>query len=256
MNPILAARGLGVARGSHRLVDRLDLALVPGEIVAVVGPNGAGKSSLLATLAGLLPPAAGEIRLDGHPLTRMTRREIARLLGFLPQEIEDPYPATVLETALIGRHPHIGFWRWESAADVAKARSALRRVGLGDAVSRNIATLSGGERRRLAIAALLAQAPKVYLLDEPLDMLDLAYQSRFFKLLERLAKLAGVAVLVSLHDLGFAVRRSKRVILLDGKGRAEIGPPLLVLTARRLREVYGCAIRILEAEGMFFFLAD
>lgn len=256
MNSILAANGLTVQRGGRRLVERLDLALAPGEIVALVGPNGAGKSSLLATLAGLLAAAGGEVRLEGRALDRWSRRDIARRVGFLPQDTEDPYPATVIETALIGRHPHISFWRWESAADLAKAQAALRRVGLAAAAARSVATLSGGERRRLAIAALLAQAPRVYLLDEPMDMLDLAYQSRFFRLLERLARVTGIAALVSLHDLALAARHAQRVVLLDGRGRSEVGPPLKVLTAARLEAAYGCPVRILEAEGVRFFLAD
>src|SRR5699024_1749021 len=110
------------------LIERLDFALAPGELVCLVGPNGAGKSSLLTTLAGLAAPATGTIALDGRAVGNFTRRQVAQRMGFLPQDNDDPYPATVLETALIGRHPHIDFWRWESRADVAKARAALRRV--------------------------------------------------------------------------------------------------------------------------------
>ncbi|MGH8269425.1 MAG: ABC transporter ATP-binding protein, partial [Steroidobacteraceae bacterium] len=150
MKPLLECRQLAVERGRRRLVHALDFALAPGELIALVGPNGAGKSSLLATLAGLLPAVAGSILIDGETPETIPRKRLARHVGFLPQETDDPYPATVLETALIGRHPHIGFWRWESAGDVAKARAALRRVGLAAAADRQVASLSGGERRRLA----------------------------------------------------------------------------------------------------------
>lgn len=255
MNPLLGCTGLDVARGGRRLVERLDFALEPGEIVALVGPNGSGKSSLLATLAGLLTPTAGQVLLEGQALDTWSRRQIARRIGFLPQDTDDPYPATVLETALVGRHPHIAFWRWESAPDIAKTRAALRRVGLADAASRSVATLSGGERRRLAIAAIFAQAPRVYLLDEPLDMLDLAYQTRLLGLLERLTRLARVSIVISLHDLTVAARHARRVVLLDGRGQADIGPPRTVLNAPRLSAVYGCPIRIVEAEGLSFYQA-
>ncbi|MGH8427120.1 MAG: ABC transporter ATP-binding protein [Gammaproteobacteria bacterium] len=254
MNVLIECRGLGVVRGRRQLVEGFDFALAPGEVVGVVGPNGAGKSSLLATLAGLLPRGAGEVLLDGCSLERMPRRRIACRLGFLPQETDDPYPATVLETALIGRHPHIGFWRWESAADVAKARAALRRVGLAAAAARSVATLSGGERRRLAIATLLAQAPQVYLLDEPLETLDFAYQARLLKLLRRLARFTGIAVMMSLHDLSLAARHAHRVILLDGRGTATAGPPDVVLGAERIAAVYGCPVRVLRVEGWPFYL--
>lgn len=253
MSALLTSHALEVARADRRLVDAFDFTLAPGELVGVLGPNGAGKSSLLATLAGLLPAARGEVRLDGRPLGTLSRREIAQRLGFLAQDSTDPYPATVLETALIGRHPHIGFWRWESAADFAKARAALRRVGLGGAADRQIATLSGGERRRLAIASLLAQAPRVYLLDEPLEALDLAFQARLLALLRRLARRMGAAVLFSLHDLAVAARHADRVILLDGRGRAESGAPGQILNAERLSQVYACRIRILRVEGLPFF---
>ncbi|MGH7057555.1 MAG: ATP-binding cassette domain-containing protein, partial [Acetobacteraceae bacterium] len=119
---------------------------------------------------------------------------------------------------------------------------------------REVASLSGGERRRLAIAALLAQAPRVYLLDEPLEALDLAYQARLLRLLRGLAQRAHAAILLSLHDLSLAARHANRVILLDGKGDAQIGAPDEVLEASRLAVVYGCTIHRLELEGLPFYL--
>lgn len=252
----LECRNLRVERGERCLVRRLDFALAPGELVCLVGPNGAGKSSLLVTLAGLSPAAAGAVTLAGRELGHFSRREIAQHMGFLPQETDDPYPATVLETALIGRHPHINFWRWESSADVAKARAALRRVGLSDMTGRDVASLSGGERRRLAIATLLAQAPRVYLLDEPLEALDLAWQARLLKLLRRLARLTHSTILMSVHDLSIAARHADRVVLLDGLGSSETGPPDTILNAARLATVYGCTIRRVVVDGAPFFLAD
>lgn len=255
MNDLIEARDLGVARGERRLIERLDFAIAPGELVAVVGPNGAGKSSLLATLAGLFPPAAGEIRLEGNALERLPRRTIARRLGFLAQDSDDPYPATVLETALIGRHPHIDFWRWESDTDRARAHKALRAVGLDSAAMRPVATLSGGERRRLAIAALLAQAPRIYLLDEPLEALDLAFQMRLLRLFKHLAALGGVGVLFSLHDLSLAACHADRVILLDGRGSATLGAPPTVLDPDQLSRIYGCRIRRIDVGATLFYVA-
>ncbi len=251
---LLECRDLAVERGRRRLVHAFDFALAPGELIALVGPNGAGKSSLLATLAGLLPAAAGAVSIGGETTEAVPRKRLARHVGFLPQETDDPYPATVLETALIGRHPHIGFWRWESAADVAKARAALRRMGLAAAADRQVASLSGGERRRLAVATLLAQAPRVYLLDEPLEALDLAYQARLLKLLRRLARLARIGVIMSLHDLSLAARHADRAILLDGLGSAETGIPEGVLTPKRLAVIYGCPVRRLKVDDLPFYL--
>lgn len=253
---LLECQGLRVERGERCLVRALDFALAPGELVCLVGPNGAGKSSLLVTLAGLVAAAAGTVSLSEHNLGGCSRRQIARHMGFLPQDSDDPYPATVLETALIGRHPHIGFWRWESSADIAKARAALGQVGLSDLVDHDIASLSGGERRRLAMATLLAQAPRVYLLDEPLEALDLAWQARLLKLLRRLASMTQSAILMSVHDLSIAARHADRVVLLDGLGASEAGTPAQVLNAERLGVIYGCGIRRVEVDGKPFFLAD
>lgn len=256
MNALLAARALSVARGGRCLVEKFNFTLVPGELVAVVGPNGAGKSSLLAALAGLLTPAAGEILLGGLPLAGLSRRSVALSLGYLGQDDEAPYPSSVLETALIGRHPHIDFWRWESAGDRARAYQALRAVKLENAAARSVTTLSGGERRRLAIATLLAQAPRTYLLDEPLEALDLAFQIRLLRLLRHLSALAGVGVLFSLHDLSLAARHADRTILLDGHGEATLGPPSAVLEATRLSEIYGCRIRRIEVNAKPFYFAE
>ncbi len=254
MTALLESRRLQVHRGERQLVSGLDFALHAGELVAVVGPNGAGKSSLLTALAGLLP-AHGHIALLGKALDQLSRRQIARHLGFLAQDNEDPYPATVIETALIGRHPHIDFWRWESASDRVRAHKALRAVGLADAADRQVATLSGGERRRLAIATLLSQAPRAYLLDEPLEALDLAFQVRLLRLLRHLAALGGVGVMFSLHDLSLAARHADRVILLDGRGGATLGTPGDVLEPARLGAIYGCTIRRVEIQGMPFYVA-
>jgi iron complex transport system ATP-binding protein len=256
MSDLLVTRELCVTRGERRLIKGLDLTLASGELIAVVGPNGAGKSSLLATLAGLFPPAAGEIRVEGAVLDRLPRRTVARRLGYLAQDSDDPYPASVLETVLIGRHPHIDFWRWESTADRSRARQALRAMGLEATATQSVATLSGGERRRLAIATLLAQAPRIYLLDEPLEALDLAFRIRLLRLLGHLAALGGVGVIFSLHDLSLAARHADRVILLDGHGSATLGTPATVLEPSRLSAIYRCRIRRIAVGATSFYMAD
>ena len=172
----LACRGLTLAVGQRTLVSDLDLAVRPGECWAIVGPNGAGKTTLVATLAGLRAPVSGEIDYDGAPLARLGPRERALLRGYLPQDSVDFFPASVLETALIGRHPHLSRWQWESEGDVARARAALAAFGLAGLDERDVRTLSGGERRRLALATLVAQDPAILLLDEPSSHLDLGQQ--------------------------------------------------------------------------------
>jgi len=230
------------------LVGNLAVEFRPGSLVAVLGCNGAGKSSLLHVLAGLAAPAAGEVRLGGKSLAAWPRRGLARQLGLLTQASEDPFPGTVLDTALVGRHPHIEFWQWESEADRDVARDCLAAVNLAGLEWRDVATLSGGERRRLAIATVLAQEPQVFLLDEPIQQLDPQHQLDVLRRFRALAD-AGRTVVLSLHDPGLAARFADRVLLLFGDGRWRHGTAADSLDEAAIAELYGIAVRELRWEG-------
>jgi len=236
--PRLASRGLTLAIGRRTLVAGLDLDVGSGECWAIVGPNGAGKTTLVATLAGLLAPASGEIAYDGTPLARLGSRERALRRGYLPQDTVDFFPATVLETALIGRHPHLARWQWESGADIVQARDALAAFGLEGLDARDVRTLSGGERRRLALAALVAQDPEILLLDEPSSHLDLGQQIAALNVVTALARERGKSIVMVLHDLHLATRFADHAIAL-GDGRARIGCAADVLTSSALSELFG-----------------
>ena len=236
--PRLACRGLRLEIGSRTLIAGLDFDAHAGECWVVVGPNGAGKTTLVATLAGLLGPASGKIAYDGVALARLGSRDRALLRGYLPQDSVDFFPATVLETALIGRHPHLTRWQWESAADVARARDALAMFGLDGLDARDVRTLSGGERRRLALAALVAQDPGIFLLDEPSSHLDLGQQIAALGVITALARERGKAVVMVLHDLHLAVRFADYAIALGG-GNARTGAAADILTAPALSELFG-----------------
>ncbi|MGD8430428.1 MAG: ABC transporter ATP-binding protein, partial [Ectothiorhodospiraceae bacterium] len=166
---LLRTEALAVSVGGHTVVSDLSLSVARGQCWAILGRNGAGKTTLLHTLAGLRDADGGRLDLDGGPMTALSRRTIARRLALMPQDSSDPFPATVLETALIGRHPHLGVWEWEGPEDRERARQALAAVGLGELSDRDVTTLSGGERRRLAVATVLTQEPQIYLLDEPVN---------------------------------------------------------------------------------------
>lgn len=254
--PLLEACGLQVDVGGRTVVAGLDLALEAGQCLGILGRNGAGKSTLLATLAGLRPPAAGEVRLEGEPFTRFSPREAARRRAWLGQVQADPFASGVLETVLTGRHPHLGRWQWESEDDTCIARQALDAVGLAGMEKREVQTLSGGERQRLAIATLLAQAARLYLLDEPLAHLDLNHQMAVLELFAGAARDCGAGVVMVLHDPGLAHRYCDRIVLVAGDGSTEQGTADDMLTADRLSRLYGYRLRVIDADGRRCFIPE
>jgi len=244
----LTCRDVTVSVPGRVLVAGLDAAFRPGHMTAVLGRNGAGKSSLLHVLAGLRSPADGTVEWRGRELQQWPRRELARHVGFLAQASEDPFPGSVLETALVGRHPHVGFWQWESEADRAVARSCLEAVDLAGFEAREVETLSGGERRRLAIATALTQQPRVYILDEPVQQLDPLHQLEVLRLFRARAD-AGDCVVMSLHDPGIAAFYADESLLLFGDGRWVKGPTAEVLGEESIGALYGVAVRELRWDG-------
>ena len=236
--PRLSCRGLGLSVAGRALLSGLDFDVQAGECWVVIGPNGAGKTTLVTALAGLRAPAAGEIAYDGKTLASLGPRERAKIRGFLPQDSIDHFPATVLETALVGRHPHLARWQWESKSDIDSARSALSAFGLAGFDGRDARTLSGGERRRLALAALVAQDPALLVLDEPSSHLDLGQQVAALDTLTALAHDDGRAIVMVLHDLHLALRYADHAIAL-GSGRAIAGAAGDVLKATTLSELFG-----------------
>ena len=236
--PRLSCHGLSLVVAGRTLVSGLDFEVRAGERWAVIGPNGAGKTTLVSALAGLNAPAAGKILYDGKPLASLEPRARAKIRGYLPQDSVDHFPATVLETALVGRHPHLERWQWESVADIERARSALAAFGLAGIEARDARTLSGGERRRLALAALMAQDPLLLLLDEPSSHLDLGQQVAALDALSALAQQDGRAIVMVLHELHLALRYADHAIALGG-GRAMAGTAAAVLSASTLSEFFG-----------------
>lgn len=250
----LSAHRLSVSVPGRVLVRDLDLNLRPGEFVAVLGQNGAGKTLTLHTLAGLREAAGGDLRLTCSAMAELSRREIATTLALLPQYSEDIFPATVFDTVLIGRHPHIEPLRLESVRDREIAMDCLRDMDLEYLADRDVTTLSGGERRRLAIAQTLAQTPRVFLLDEPLNHLDPQHQLDVLDLFVDRAR-DGATVVATLHDVNLATRYADRCLLLFGDGRWRVGDTHDVLSVESLTELFQVRMEAVSWRGTQLFVA-
>jgi iron complex transport system ATP-binding protein len=250
--PLLECRSIDVCVESRILVRGLDLQVGRGSMLAILGPNGSGKSLSLHTFAGLRAPKRGEVLVSGRSLAHWPRRALARELALLPQNVEDPFPASVMETVLLGRHPHIARWQWESARDFAIASDALAAVGLAGYEERDVLTLSGGERRRAALAAVLAQTPRIFLLDEPTNQLDPNHQLEALQLL-RVRADGGAAVIVTLHDPNLAARFADTALLIGKDGAWRFGRVADILTAQHLSALFDTRFDAAEIGGRRVF---
>ena len=243
---VLNCTGLDLDIGGKRIVSGLDIELAPGQLWAMLGPNGIGKTTLLKCMAGLLDCKAGEVRLEGQLLDRIPRRAIARLMGMLQQHTVYVFDASVLQTALTGRHPHLGYWERESASALEKAVSALHSVDLAGFEQRSERRLSGGEARRLAFASLMVQEPELWLLDEPTNHLDLYHQVRIMGMIEDDVRRNQHTAIVALHDVNLAARYCTHVLMLFGDGQWCAGRCDEMLTESALEQLYRCPVEAVE----------
>jgi iron complex transport system ATP-binding protein len=221
------------------------LALGTEPLCGIVGPNGSGKSTLLKLAAGLLAPGEGAVELDGRAVARMRRADLARRLGFLPQECPALFDYAVEQVVALGRHAHGGTLDLPTAADRDAVARALGDVGLEALRHRPLSHLSGGERRRAWLASALAQEPEILLLDEPTQALDLHQAAAVMEILARRAA-NGLRVVAVMHDLNLAGLFCDRLVLVQAGKIAADGPPAEILTENRLVAAYGDKIEVLR----------
>lgn len=226
------------------IIENLSLRLPHGQVTALVGPNGCGKSTLLRGLSRLLKPRGGSVLLDGHDISSMPTRVLARQLGILPQSPVTPEGLTVYELVAQGRYPHQTFLQQWSREDERLAVEALRITGLTDLSDRPVDTLSGGQRQRAWIAMTLAQDTDYLLLDEPTTFLDLAFQIEVLDLLHDLNQ-QGKTIIMVLHDLNQACRYADHLVALRAGAIEAEGNPADILTEDLVERVFGIACRII-----------
>lgn len=249
----LVCDGLDVSIGGLRVVANLGQAFKAGEFWGVLGANGTGKTTLLRHLAGLLRVDAGSIRIDDQTLDQWPRKTLAQTLGMLQQHSSYVFDASVLQAALIGRHPYLNSFQRESNEDIRLARCAIERVDLGDQAERSVTSLSGGEARRLGFATLLVQDPEIMLLDEPTNHLDFRHQVRVMRAVGDLVYRQQRTALAALHDVNLAATYCSHVLMLFGDGQWRAGSAPDLLKAELLEQLYQCPVTAIQTdEGMRF----
>jgi len=242
MIPILSTKLLTASIGNCRACSDLSFEVFSGQSWGILGVNGVGKTTLLLTLAGLHGTDNGTIQYNNVSMDMLNNKQLARHRGILFQDQTDPFPATVMETVLIGRHPYIKQWQWESRFDTQLARKYLHQLGLADKAQHLTSQLSGGERQRVAIATVLTQQAKLLLLDEPTSHLDLKQQIQVMKTISRLVNESDCATVSIVHDVNIAARFCSHILMLFGNGEYLLGESDDLLKVDILEDLYGCPI--------------
>ena len=242
-------------RYSHRqkyVLDGIGFSLKKGEIGVVLGKNGSGKTTLFKTILGIEKPESGSIRFEGSDLQKIKKRERARIMAYVPQNI-GLTGLTVFDTVLMGRMPYFGLKA--SREDEKAVFKLLKDMGLQDLATRNSDELSGGEKQKVIITRALAQEPKLMIFDEPTGNLDIANEQLILKEAVRLSKEKNISILTSLHDLNQALEIGDRFFLMkEGKIRYFGGPE--IINEETIKDIYAADIRIIENDGKKIILND
>jgi iron complex transport system ATP-binding protein len=253
MSVSFTLRGAGMRYGAARVLDGIAAELSGPAMVAITGPNGAGKSTLLGIMAGLRRGFDGECLLNGRPVGRWKPGEFARLVSFVPQNLQLDFPFTAEQVVLMGRTPYAG-GLFESPEDWRAVTEAMELTDTLAFRNRDFRSLSGGERQRVVLASALAQKPRALLLDEPTTFLDLEHQVAIYTLLRRLAR-EGLLVVAVTHDLNLAAAYSDRVLVLQKGCLVADAGPCEALTADRIRGVFGVDAEWIQRTGGKAFIA-
>jgi len=235
---VLSVENVSAGYGEKLVVEDVTMRVRPEELVGLIGPNGSGKTTLLRVISGVLPPARGQVLLQGAPLRSLGKRRLAQLMACLSQDLASDLAFTVREIALMGRSPHLARIGRETRKDSEVAEKAMALADVAHIADRFMTELSGGERQRAFIAMCLAQEPQVLLLDEPTSHLDIGHQLSILDLVRKLNRQNGMTVVAVFHDLNLAAEYCDRLILLDRGRTVASGAPGDVLTAEIIERVY------------------
>lgn len=247
---MIRTEALGFAYRNDKVLHDITLDFAPGNITALLGPNGSGKSTLLKCCTGILKGYDGNIFIDQQPLHRLSPRQRARYIAYVPQQEMHTFPVSVLDTVLMGRKPYIGWM--PSRNDYAVIEKIMQQLHLSDIAHRHLNELSGGQRQRVIIARALAQQPQVLLLDEPTANLDLRHQLEVMNILQKIAD-DGITIAIAVHDLNLAAGHCHHFVMLH-QGRCFAQGNHEIFTTENIRKLYEVEVRIIQNEGQPFIV--
>ena len=240
----LSVNGIHFYYNSVRALDDVTFKVKDGEVLGIIGPNGSGKTTLLRCINFALRPRTGAVLIDGENISELTRKEIAKNIGVVPQNSTIQFPFTVFDIVSMGRTPHLGRLTRETSEDVAIVRDAMKITDSLHLADRAIDEVSGGEKQRVIIARALAQEPRILLLDEPTLHLDINHQLEVLELVKKIARKNKLIVVFVSHDLNLATRYCDRLVLLASGKIFSMGKPQDVVTPNNIKEVYNIEIEI------------
>lgn len=228
-----------LAYGPKVVVKDINFQIMPGQMVGLVGPNGCGKSTIIKALSRVIPPHSGSILLNGKDISQISRKDLACMLGVVPQMSLLPSVFTAFEIVLMGRNPHLGLFQYEGPRDMAITWQAMERSSTQHLAHRRINELSGGEIQGIVIARVLAQETEAILLDEPTSNLDIGRQIEILDLIKSLCRENNMTVVAALHDLNLASQYCDQLVLINNERIHAEGTPAMVINTENIEEVYG-----------------
>ncbi len=253
---VLRIRGLRFSYGGTFTLEVDHLRVHEGEILVLLGPNGSGKTTLLKCINALIRPESGKVEIAGRDIFSLRRRDLARLVGYLPQGHVPSFPFRVEDMVLLGRVAHVDPLSAPDRSDYEIAWSAMKAVGIEDFADRPYTELSGGERQLVLLARALAQEPRLLLLDEPTNHLDFRNQALVMGIVRKVAREKGIGAVMTLHDPNMALRVADRVALMSRGRLMREGRPQDVITPQTVSEVYGVEVeQVGDGNGMYIFPA-